>query len=144
MKRAKTSLLACVRFSHQRKPRSNYRRPSNLGLSNNPLHNKSESRSSFEAKPSGRGHIVAKSRDNLKMEGDLLAKETEVRAQFRNLDPKRPQIYKSRDSLRPEGSLVAVTETLAMYEDKRSRRPIIHKIYDHAEQVQPKGQMVNR
>jgi hypothetical protein len=82
--------------SQQRKPRSNYRRPSNLGLSANPLQDKSESKMSFGAKPSSRAHIVAKSRDNLRMEGDLLAGETEVKAHFKNLGSQRPLIYKVR------------------------------------------------
>jgi hypothetical protein len=51
---------------------------------------------------------------------------------------------KVRDHLRPEGSLTAATETAAMYEDKKSQRPIIRKLVDHSDDVQPRGQLMAR
>ena len=52
-------------FSHTRKPRSNYRRPSSLGLSQNALNAKSEAKLQFKALPSSRSHIVPKGRTSV-------------------------------------------------------------------------------
>ena len=46
-------------FSHGRKPRSNFRRPSSLGLAATPVASKTESKSNYQAKPATRTHIVA-------------------------------------------------------------------------------------
>ena len=49
------SCYHCLLFSSQsRKPRSNYRRPSSLGLSKNPLPDKTEAKAQYEAKPASR------------------------------------------------------------------------------------------
>ena len=48
-----------LNFSHGRKPRSNFRRPSSLGLAATPVSSKTESKTNYQAKPATRTHIVA-------------------------------------------------------------------------------------
>jgi len=86
-------------FSQDRKPRSNYRRPSSLGLSTNPLPDKSEAKVQYKAMPASRSHIVAPLKDHLKPEG-AFEKASEVHSQYRNLSPSRPVIHKLKDHLK--------------------------------------------
>ena len=44
----------------------------------------------------------------------------------------------------PEGSFAKSSETLTQYEDKKARRPVIHRLRDHSEEVQPRGAMNKR
>ncbi len=96
-------ILLCTNFlspfSQGRKPRSNYRRPSSLGLSTTPLPDESEVKGQFKAKPASRSHIVAPLKDHLKPEG-AFEKFSEVKAEFRNLSPARPIIHKLQDHLK--------------------------------------------
>jgi len=85
--------------SHGRKPRSNYRRPSSLGLSVTPLTAKSEAKSEYKPMASGRSHIVAPLQDHLRPEGSFEA-VTEANASYRNLSPMRPVIHKLKDTLK--------------------------------------------
>ncbi|XP_059094444.1 uncharacterized protein LOC131889373 isoform X2 [Tigriopus californicus] len=126
-----------------RKPRSNYRRPSNLGFSNNPLQSRSESKTKYQPLSASRSHIVAKIPDHLKMEGQVTS-TSEVRAAYRNMSPARPIIYKIRDTLKPEGVFLSKSETALQFEDKKPQRPIINRIRDHSEEVQPRGAMLER
>ncbi|XP_059094442.1 uncharacterized protein LOC131889373 isoform X1 [Tigriopus californicus] len=130
-------------FSQTRKPRSNYRRPSNLGFSNNPLQSRSESKTKYQPLSASRSHIVAKIPDHLKMEGQVTS-TSEVRAAYRNMSPARPIIYKIRDTLKPEGVFLSKSETALQFEDKKPQRPIINRIRDHSEEVQPRGAMLER
>merc|ERR1719229_1590343 len=124
-------------FSHTRKPRSNYRRPSSLGLSQNALNAKSEAKLQFKPLPSSRSHIVAKIPDHLRPEGNF-QKDTEIKASYKNLAPNRPVIHKIPDTLRqPEGRMSAKSETNLAFEDKKPHRPVIHKLRDHDESVLP-------
>ena len=50
--------------SQNRKSRSNYRRPSSLGLATTPLPDKSEAKVQYKAMPSSRSHIVAPLKGN--------------------------------------------------------------------------------
>merc|ERR1712228_1012971 len=85
-------------FNQNRKPRSNYRRPSSLGLATTPLPDKSEAKTKFKVMPASRSHIVAPLKDHLKPEGDI-AKTSEVHSMYRNLSPSRPVIHKLKDTL---------------------------------------------
>merc|ERR1712024_170400 len=99
-------------FSQNRKSRSNYRRPSSLGLSTNPLPDKSEAKVQYKALPASRSHIVAPLKDHLKPEG-AFEKASEVASQYRNLSPSRPVIHKLRDhsaDVQPEGQLAKNSE----------------------------------
>lgn len=125
-------------FNQDRKSRSNYRRPSSLGLSVTPIADKSENKSQYNAKPSGRGHIVAPLKDHLKMEG-VFEKLSEVKAEYRNLSPARPVIHKLQDHLKPEGEIALKSETATVYKDMHATRPVIHKLRDHSIEVQPEG-----
>lgn len=125
-------------FSHDRKSRSNYRRPSSLGLSTTPLANASEAAVEYKALPLGRSHIVAPLKDHLKPEG-AFENMSEVKAQFRNLSPARPIIHKLKDHLRPEGEIARKSETATVYKDNHAVRPMIHKLRDHSIEVQPEG-----
>ncbi|CAB4054202.1 unnamed protein product [Lepeophtheirus salmonis] len=127
-------------FSQSRKPRSNYRRPSNLGLSTTPLPNKTES-NAYCARAVSRDHIVKAIPDHLKLEGDF-EKSTELKANFRNLSPARPIIFKIKDHLKPEGDLFADSESSTQYRNLKPARPIIHRMRDHAAYVQPQGGMM--
>lgn len=127
-------------FSHGRKPRSNYRRPSSLGLANTPLPDKSEAKGQYKPMPASRSHIVAPLKDHLKPEGGF-EKYSEVQAQYRNLSPSRPVIYKLKDTLKPEGNFAEKSETAAVYKDNHAARPVIHKLKDHGHDVQPDGNM---
>jgi len=127
-------------FSHGRKPRSNFRRPSSLGLAKTPLPNKSESSGSFQPKPAGRSHIVAPIKDHLKPEGGF-EKTSEVKANYRNLSPARPVINKIKDHLKPEGDFAKNSEMHSQYKDAHPSRPVIHRIRDHSAEVQPEGRI---
>merc|ERR1711934_946425 len=99
-------------FSHGRKPRSNYRRPSSLGLANTPLPDQSEASQQFTPLASGRSHIVAPLKDHLRPEGSF-EKTSEASGQYRNLSPCRPVIHKLKDhsvDVQPEGSLAKNSE----------------------------------
>lgn len=130
-------------FSHGRKPRSNYRRPSNLGLSTTPLNDSTEVRGQYQPKPSGRGHIVPAIPDHLKMEGNF-SQSTELNSNYRNLSPARPVLHKIKDHLRPEGDLDSKTESAVQYRNLKPKRPIINKIRDHSVDVQPEGIVSDR
>jgi hypothetical protein len=125
-------------FSHGRKPRSNYRRPSSLGLANTPLPDKSEAKHEFTPLTSGRSHIVAPLKDHLKPEGSF-EMTSEGQSQYRNLSPSRPVIHKLKDHLKPTGEFANKSETLAAYKDNHASRPVIHKLKDHSVDVQPEG-----
>merc|ERR1712165_579797 len=87
---------------HGRKPRSNFRRPSSLGLSATPVASKTESKSNYQAKPATRTHIVAPLKDHLKPEG-AFEKTSESKGNYRDLSPARPVIHKLQDHLKSEG-----------------------------------------
>jgi len=127
-------------FSHGRKPRSNYRRPSSLGLANSPLPDKSEAAQQFTPLASTRSHIVAPLKDHLRPEG-CFEKTSEVQSQYRNLSPARPVIHKLKDTLKPEGDFANKSETLVAYKDNHAVRPVIHKLKDHSVDVQPEGNL---
>jgi len=123
-------------FSHGRKPRSNFRRPSSLGLAKTPLPNKSETAGSYQPKPSGRSHIVAPIKDHLKPEGGF-EKTSEVKSQYRNLSPARPVINKLKDHLKNEDApLENVSEIRENYVDFNPVRPVIYRLSDH---LKPEG-----
>lgn len=123
-----------------RKTRSNYRRPSSLGLATTPLPDQSESGLQYKPKPVGRSHIVAPLKDHLRPEG-AFEKISEVRANYRNLSPVRPIIHKLKDHLKPEGDIARRSETGTSYDNKHPTRPIIFKLRDHDDYVQPEGIM---
>jgi len=125
-------------FNQNRKPRSNYRRPSSLGLATTPLPDKSEAKTQFKGQPASRSHIVAPLKDHLKPEGGL-EKVSEVHSQYRNLSPSRPVIHKLKDTLKPEGDFTSKSETSMVYQDNHAERPVIHKLRDHGKDVQPEG-----
>jgi len=127
-------------FSHGRKPRSNFRRPSSLGLAKTPLPNKSETAGSYQPKPSGRSHIVAPIKDHLKPEGGF-EKTSEVKSQYRNLSPARPVINKLKDHLKPEGDFAKDSEMHTQYKDVHPHRPVLNRIRDHSSEVQPEGRI---
>jgi len=127
-------------FNQNRKPRSNYRRPSSLGLATTPLPDKSEAKTKFKVMPASRSHIVAPLKDHLKPEGDI-AKTSEVHSMYRNLSPSRPVIHKLKDTLKPEGNFANKSETSTVYQDNHAERPVIHKLRDHGEGIQPEGNM---
>ena len=91
--------LSFIFRSQDRKSRSNYRRPSSLGLATTPLPDKSEAKIQFKPMPASRSHIVAPLKDHLKPEG-ALEKVSEVKANYRNLSPSRPVIHKLKDHLK--------------------------------------------
>lgn len=124
-------------FSHGRKPRSNYRRPSSLGMANTPLPDQSEAKGSFTPLSGGRSHIVAPLKDHLRPEGNF-EKTTEMSA-YRNLSPSRPVIHKLKDTLKPQGDFANASETVVAYKDNHAVRPVIHKLKDHGVDVQPEG-----
>jgi len=125
-------------FSHDRKSRSNYRRPSSLGLATTPLTDKSEAKLQYKGQYAGRGHIVAPLKDHLRMEG-VMEKESEVKTNYRNLSPVRPVIHKLKDHLKPEGDFARKSETGTVYQDNHATRPVIHRLRDHSSDVQPEG-----
>jgi len=127
-------------FSHGRKPRSNFRRPSSLGLAKTPLPNKSETAGSYQPKPSGRSHIVAPIKDHLKPEGGF-ERTSEVKSQYRNLSPARPVINKLKDHLKPEGDFAKDSEMHTQYKDVHPHRPVLNRIRDHSSEVQPEGRI---
>lgn len=127
-------------FSHGRKPRSNYRRPSSLGLSVSAQNAKSESTMEYTPLPASRSHIVSPIADHLRPEGNFEAL-TEVKASYRNLSPARPVIHRLKDTLKPEGDFAKGTETSVAYNDKQAQRPVIHRLYDHGSQVIPEGKL---
>merc|ERR1711936_1333207 len=91
---------------HGRKPRSNFRRPSSLGLSATPVASKTESKSNYQAKPATRTHIVAPLKDHLKPEG-AFEKTSESKGNYRDLSPSRPVIHKLKDHLKSEGGPIS-------------------------------------
>ena len=44
----------------------------------------------------------------------------------------------------PEGSFARSSETSMSYEDKQAKRPVIHRLRDHSEEVQPRGDMAKK
>merc|ERR1712110_1121274 len=129
-------------FSHGRKPRSNFRRPSSLGLSATPVASKTESKSNYQAKPATRTHIVAPLKDHLKPEG-AFEKTSESKGNYRDLSPSRPVIHKLKDHLKPEGDFAKSSEMKQVYNDLHPQRPVIHRLRDHSAEVQPEGRMEN-
>jgi len=127
-------------FSHGRKPRSNFRRPSSLGLAKTPLPTKTETSGNYQPKPAGRSHIVAPLKDHLKPEGGF-EKTSEVKANYRNLSPARPVINKLQDHLKPEGDFAKKSEMHSSYNDVHPHRPVIHRLRDHSAEVQPEGRI---
>jgi len=116
--------------SHGRKPRSNFRRPSSLGLAATPLASKTETKGSFQPKAAGRSHIVAPLKDHLKPEGGF-EKTTEVKSNYRNLSPARPVCNKIKDHLKPEEALLeSVSEKKSAFVDFRPDRPMIYRLSD--------------
>lgn len=130
-------------FSHGRKPRSNYRRPSSLGLSVTPLTAKSEATSVYKPLPLTRSHIVAPLQDHLRPEG-AFESVTEINAAYRNLSPARPVIHKLKDNLKPEGDFAKKSETSTAFVDLQAQRPYIHRLYDHGSQVIPEGRLESK
>jgi len=124
-------------FSHGKKPRSNYRRPSSLGLATTPLPDQSEAKGKFTPLGCDRSHIVAPLKDHLKPEGNF-EKSTE-QGSYRNLSPARPVIHKLKDTLKPQGDFACSSETIVAYKDNHATRPVIHKLKDHGVDVQPEG-----
>jgi len=117
-------------FSHGRKPRSNFRRPSSLGLAATPLANKTETKGSFQPKAAGRSHIVAPLKDHLKPEGSF-EKSTEIKSNYRNLSPARPVCNKIKDHLKnEEAPLESLSEKKSAYVDFRPDRPMIYRLSD--------------
>lgn len=129
-------------FSHGRKPRSNFRRPSSLGLSVTPVSSKTESKSNYQAKPATRTHIVAPLKDHLKPEG-AFEKVTEANS-YRDLSPSRPIIHKLKDHLKPEGEFAKKSEMKQVYNDLHPQRPVIHRLRDHSAEVQPEGRLESK
>jgi hypothetical protein len=130
-------------FSHNRKPRSNYRRPSHLGLSLGRLDSKSEAQLQFKPLPASRSHIVSKIPDHLKPEGSF-QRESEIKASYRNLSPARPFIHKIHDTLKPHvGGFASKSETTMSFANLHPQRPIIHRLGDHNESVRPRGPTIN-
>jgi hypothetical protein len=130
-------------FSHGRKPRSNFRRPSSLGLAATPVANKTESKSNYVQKPATRTHIVAPLKDHLKPEG-AFEKTSEQKSMYRDLSPSRPVIHKLKDHLKPEGEFAQASEMKKQYNDLHPQRPVIHRLRDHSREVQPDGKMESK
>jgi len=128
-------------FSHGRKPRSNYRRPSSLGLANTPLPDQTEAKGKFTPLAGDRSHIVAPLKDHLKPEGNF-EKTSEVQACYRNLSPSRPVIHKLKDTLKPQGDFANAkdSEVHSCYRDFSPSRPVIHKLKDT---LKPQGDFAN-
>ena len=81
---------------------------------------------------------------------------------YRNLSPSRPVIHKLKDtlkvhkrkkkiilalsnsSLQPEGNFANKSETSTVYQDNHAERPVIHKLRDHGEGIQPEGNMAKK
>jgi len=127
-------------FSHGRKPRSNFRRPSSLGLAATPVASKTESKSNYQAKPATRTHIVAPLKDHLRPEG-AFEKTSEAKQNYRDHSPGRPVIHKLKDHLKPEGDFAKTSEMKKSYNDLHPQRPVIHRLRDHSAEVQPEGRM---
>jgi len=130
-------------FSHGRKPRSNFRRPSSLGLAATPVASKTESKSNYQAKPATRTHIVAPLKDHLKPEG-AFEKTSEAKQNYRDHSPGRPVIHKLKDHLKPEGEFAKTSEMKKQYNDLHPQRPVIHRLRDHSAEVQPEGRMESK
>lgn len=130
-------------FSHGRKPRSNFRRPSSLGLAATPVASKTESKSNYQAKPATRTHIVAPLKDHLKPEG-AFEKTSEAKQNYRDHSPGRPVIHKLKDHLKPEGEFAKSSEMKKSYNDLHPQRPVIHRLRDHSAEVQPEGRMESK
>jgi len=130
-------------FSHGRKPRSNFRRPSSLGLSATPVSSKTESKTNYQAKPATRTHIVAPLKDHLKPEG-AFEKTSESKGNYRDLSPARPVIHKLQDHLKPEGDFAKTSEMKKSFNDLHPQRPVIHRLRDHSAEVQPEGRMESK
>lgn len=130
-------------FSHGRKPRSNFRRPSSLGLAATPVSSKTESKTNYQAKPATRTHIVAPLKDHLKPEG-AFEKTSESKGNYRDLSPARPVIHKLQDHLKPEGDFAKKSEMKQVYNDLHPQRPVIHRLRDHSAEVQPEGRMESK
>jgi len=123
-------------FSHGRKPRSNFRRPSSLGLAATPVASKTESKSNYQAKPATRTHIVAPLKDHLRPEG-AFEKTSEAKQNYRDHSPGRPVIHKLKDHLKSEGGPIArVSEVKASFRNFSPMRPIIMRLADH---LKPEG-----
>jgi hypothetical protein len=130
-------------FSHGRKPRSNFRRPSSLGLAVTPVSSKTESKTNYQPKPATRTHIVAPLKDHLKPEG-AFEKISEVKANYRDLSPARPVIHKLQDHLKPEGDFAKKSEMKHVFNDLHPQRPVIHRLRDHSAEVQPEGRLESK
>jgi hypothetical protein len=130
-------------FSHGRKPRSNFRRPSSLGLAPTPVASKTESKSNYQAKPATRTHIVAPLKDHLKPEG-AFERTSEAKGNYRDLSPARPVIHKLKDHLKPEGDFAKTSEMKKSFNDLHPQRPVIHRLRDHSAEVQPEGRMESK
>jgi hypothetical protein len=130
-------------FSHGRKPRSNFRRPSSLGLAATPVASKTESKSNYQAKPATRTHIVAPLKDHLRPEG-AFEKTSEAKQNYRDHSPGRPVIHKLKDHLKPEGDFAKTSEMKKSYNDLHPQRPVIHRLRDHSAEVQPEGRMESK
>merc|ERR1712038_411289 len=117
-------------FSHGRKPRSNFRRPSSLGLAATPVASKTESKSNYQAKPATRTHIVAPLKDHLRPEG-AFEKTSEAKQNYRDHSPGRPVIHKLKDHLKEAGSIDDMSELKTSYINHNSTRPVIARIPDN-------------
>jgi len=125
-------------FSHGRKPRSNFRRPSSLGLAATPVASKTESKSNYQAKPATRTHIVAPLKDHLKPEG-AFEKTSEAKQNYRDHSPGRPVIHKLKDHLKNTGPLEDISEVRGNYTHPHPSRPVIHRLHDHDDYVLKRG-----
>lgn len=130
-------------FSHGRKPRSNFRRPSSLGLAATPVATKTESKTNYSPKPATRTHIVAPLKDHLKPEG-AFSQISEQKGNYRDHSPSRPVIHKLKDHLKPEGNFAQASEMKTVYNDLHPQRPVIHHLRDHSREVQPEGKLESK
>ena len=129
----RANILKCIfNFSHGRKPRSNFRRPSSLGLAATPVASKTESKSNYQAKPATRTHIVAP----LKVMKANRYFSHSLKFIKRNTSYIRPTklnmfLIFIQDHLRPEGAFEKTSEAKQNYRDHSPGRPVIHKLKDH-------------
>lgn len=121
-----------------------YRRPSELGVATTPMEDKTEIRRNFEAKNIGREHIVKPISDHEATYHAAVPgweeeenKDTESKAQYKDLHSKRPLCQKLADhmTLGIEGEVERDSLATATYKDLHAKRPICAKLLDHNEQI---------
>jgi len=133
-------------FNGKKKNPSMYRRPSELGLSTTPMEDKTEVKRNYQPVAAGRQHIVKPIPDHKESYHAAVdewqeenVKETESKAHYKNMAPKRPVCQKLEDhiTLGIEGEVEKDSEIRAQFKDLHAKRPVCQRLYDHTEEIQP-------